>query len=61
MDPDKLLAELRELAMTVTLIEGHEDKDVPLRSAIELAEKFEALDEWIDKGGFLPAAWQQGR
>lgn len=23
----------------------------------EFAEQFEALDEWLSKGGFLPADW----
>jgi len=25
----------------------------------EMAEHFEALDEWLSKGGFLPDAWRQ--
>lgn len=25
----------------------------------QLADLFEALDGWLSKGGFLPAAWRQ--
>ena len=28
-------------------------------SVPELAEAFEALDQWLSKGGFLPAAWRE--
>lgn len=28
---------------------------------LEIIEHFEALDEWLSRGGFLPADWNKGR
>jgi hypothetical protein len=28
--------------------------------ATSLAELFQALDQWITRGGFLPASWAKG-
>lgn len=51
MDPNAALAELRAL-----VADGHEtDSDDHDR----IAELVRALDTWISRGGFLPAAWQQ--
>lgn len=48
MDPDTCLAEIRELvAQSLT-----EDDDT------RLAEHVQALDEWLSRGGFLPAPWR---
>jgi hypothetical protein len=43
MDPNTALAELRKYA---------------IGSTSEWANFFEALDEWLMKGGFLPKDWQ---
>lgn len=51
MDPNANLAELRELA-SAQLNGGQTDPD-------RMAELVEALDEWITRGGFLPADWTQ--
>jgi hypothetical protein len=51
MDPNAALATLR--ALTADALNG---KEVDV---MELAESFEALDQWIGKGGFLPDAWQR--
>lgn len=48
MDPDTLLAELRELTAAA---------DDPGA----LAARFADLDAWLARGGFLPAAWTAGR
>lgn len=48
MDPNATLAELRALVM-----DGGAEFEDPQRAA----ELFNALDEWITRGGFLPAAW----
>jgi hypothetical protein len=53
MDPNATLAGLRELVERVQNGTGRVDAD-------EFAEKFEALDGWITKGGFLPADWSRG-
>ncbi len=47
MDPNTTLARLRELAAAADDVE----------EAAELAEAFHALDEWLSRGGFLPADW----
>lgn len=49
MDPEVALAALREWARTQA-----EEGD----SAVEA---FTALDEWLSRGGFLPADWAAGR
>ncbi len=59
MDPNVTLLELRR-KMTV-LKEGNistKDKD---RLLDALVEEFEALDEWISRGGFLPTDWRHLR
>ena len=53
MDPDENLREQLELAK---LMHTHDDYGEALR----LAELVRDLDEWIKKGGFLPAAWMKG-
>lgn len=52
MDPDANLTELRRLVSGVLQDPAYE----PV--AVRTAELFEALDRWISRGGFLPAAWR---
>ncbi|MDI2127128.1 hypothetical protein [Yinghuangia seranimata] len=57
MDPDEVLSDLLEYARMIT-------GEVP--GAAEewgdtLAEAFLALDEWISRGGALPARWTPSR
>jgi hypothetical protein len=47
MDPNTTLEELREL-----IANGFYDLDV---------DRFEALDQWLSRGGFLPADGAAGR
>lgn len=54
MDPDANLAEIRRIVQDV-------DLDVFPDRAERLAELISALDQWISKGGFLPAAWRKER
>lgn len=60
MDPNAALKELRELTkgcheeVTDLLVLG--TFEVRARRVVEL---FEYLDEWITKGGFLPADWRK--
>ncbi|APQ42343.1 hypothetical protein PBI_RICH_84 [Mycobacterium phage Rich] len=56
MDPDANLAETLGLARGI--MQFAEDHDA---QAVRLAELTLALHEWIDRGGFLPAAWSAGR
>lgn len=55
MDPNANLTRQREIVARI--VEG-ESQDGDLE---ELADLAEALDEWLSKGGFLPARWQRGR
>lgn len=52
MDPNEVLKTLRELS-TEALNSG----DSSL--AFAALERFENLDEWISRGGFLPDSWQK--
>jgi hypothetical protein len=47
MDPNAALRELREAI--------HQD------DTHTAAERFEALDEWLSRGGYLPERWQAER
>jgi len=59
MDPEAALANLRELCAQV--LEGDEEGDPTLEDselrALEIAEQFQALDEWLCRGGFKPKEW----
>lgn len=50
MDPDAALAEIREL---VDRIKAADSRHTVQR----LAELVDGLDQWLSRGGFLPAAW----
>lgn len=58
MDPNETLGRIREL---VDQLLYPEQPDTDMRvievRADRLAEHFRALDEWLVRGGFLPAAW----
>lgn len=53
MDPNTLLNELRDLAKAIN------SGDADEQDACLFAEKFEDLDGWIGRGGFLPADWSK--
>lgn len=53
MDPDAILAEMRELAAKARGGSPHANRT--------LRWKFEELDEWLSKGGFLPKEWRKNR
>ena len=57
MDPDVALANARQAATEI--FEALDTGDVQSldTSASNLAESFQALDEWLTSGGFLPDAW----
>lgn len=52
MDPNANLAEQRRILARFNADEAS------LADAERLAELVAALDEWISRGGFLPAEWQ---
>lgn len=63
MDPNANLARQREIAAEVMRLwdaatpDGEVDSDALAHLAFELAEHVEALNEWIMRGGYLPADW----
>jgi hypothetical protein len=60
MDPNEALRMLR--ALTAKQIDANPDGKNCLQASADraelLAEHFEALDEWLKKGGFLPDTWR---
>ncbi|MEQ7006435.1 hypothetical protein ABN028_09540 [Actinopolymorpha sp. B17G11] len=53
MDPDATLAELRELAKCIDVLD-YDD-------AIRVVELASALDGWLSGGGILPTPWNRNR
>jgi hypothetical protein len=61
VDPNETLKQTIRLADRVLLNETPEGEPIEdyEEIAYELAEKIEALDEWLTKGGFLPRRWKR--
>ena len=57
MDPDETLRRIRAIVQKTL----YSDEESTLEELGELTELVEALDGWVSKGGFLPAAWAKGR
>lgn len=57
MDPNQALKNARKALARFRADETTEQDD----NACELVDAFEALDEWLTKGGFMPDAWYQRR
>ena len=55
MDPDNTLQAIRDIVEEALGSDGESDK------ILELAERFEALDVWMSRGGFLPRKWEVNR
>jgi hypothetical protein len=58
MDPSKTLEELKSLLFELDMLAS----DAPLEIGVLIEgmhAKFEELDEWLQRGGFLPQAWQR--
>jgi len=59
VDPNETL---RLLRLTVKQIQVDDNLFIKAAHADEITEYFEALDEWLTKGGFLPTSWNgEGR
>jgi hypothetical protein len=56
MDPNETIKQLRELAKRV-LARADKGEEQDIYDSIEIAEKVQALDNWISDGGFLPSVW----
>lgn len=59
MDPDALLAAALDAAGRIRHRIDNSDLPIDPDVADTLARSVEALDNWLSKGGFLPAAWAQ--
>lgn len=63
MDPEVALGNCRHLARRlIDLQDGSESGPLVVarmaQLGVELAEQFQALDEWRMRGGFLPLDWK---
>ncbi len=56
MDPNANLREQLAIAKAILA-----DPDLHSHAAVRLAELAEAMNEWIRRGGFVPAAWGADR
>lgn len=62
MDPNVLLQEIRDLKeITLSDLDANSDPEVLADTLRSLAEKIDALDVHMYKGGFLPEAWARNR
>lgn len=63
MDPNMTLHELRELAARALQARDFLGGEPgPVEHVLhQMAEKFDALDNWMTKGGFAPDAWRETR
>lgn len=59
MDPNAALAEIRRLIDNLKFQIEPDTGLVDLDDASELIDRFEGLDGWLSKGGFLPADWER--
>ena len=59
MDPNATWAQMMDLAEMI--LKGAEESNDGFgpEDAVALAERVEALNTWIMKGGFLPKAWER--
>jgi hypothetical protein len=58
MDPEEALRQARQAAHTLMQSAPGSDPAAIANIADLLASAFTDLDEWLTKGGFLPAAWR---
>jgi len=59
MDPDKALETIRESLAVLRIPEDHVGVIERDEALGDLVESMGALDEWLSRGGFLPADWQR--
>lgn len=63
MDPDAALANLRAAIQSVmqTMDDSATDRESFNANVIDLVDAAGSLDDWLAKGGFLPAEWDRNR
>jgi len=57
MDPNETLKRLRELLGGESSCSAKADGGLRCDDWSDVQELFQALDQWLSKGGFLPKAW----
>jgi hypothetical protein len=60
MDPDAALREARALAAELLADADADPAAITPQAALDLAERFQALDGWLSAGSFLPEPWAPG-
>lgn len=58
MDPNEALKKAREAS---NIIGSDVSQDVALAAAVDLMMYFDALDQWLSRGGFLPIDWGEAK
>ncbi|KZM71633.1 hypothetical protein AWN90_02600 [Nocardia terpenica] len=58
MDPDAALGRIRQL---VREVQQGNDNDESIDYLDELIDHWDALDDWLSRGGFPPASWDRDR
>jgi hypothetical protein len=64
IDPDELLKDIRAAVDELNATEKADDQDCRMALAqvltctSVLTTRFQVLDEWLSKGGFLPDEWR---
>ena len=62
MDPETALAILRETSQAIlTKTDNPESEANYAEYARTMAEHFQALDQWIARGGFRPREWNRAK
>lgn len=61
MDPNETLRQIRQAIQRANAVTGAYSQDEFHAEMASVPELFEALDEWIQSGGFLPADWLGNR
>lgn len=56
MDPNRTLQDMRDEIMNQRDLEIN-DLDFDAYGVDRLMDNFEALDQWLSKGGYLPDSW----
>lgn len=59
MDPNEALKNARKAIAAMNAADERENQAAYVFAAMQLAEAFEALDNWMSRGGFAPQAWRQ--
>lgn len=57
MDPNEALVKLRAMVHAERAIDSQWTPEYANQRCALWAEQFDAVDEWLSKGGFLPSDW----